>query len=599
MSIMLFNKSKQKYQVIVIGAGHAGCEAAMACSKMGLRTLLITLNIDFIAKMSCNPAIGGIAKGQIVRELDAMGGAMGFITDLAGLQFKMLNSSKGPAVWSPRAQCDKSLYSLLMSKLLQNQENLDLLQSEVKRILVKNARVDGVKLLTGEIIKAKSIIVATGTFLRGVIYIGKQHFNGGRFNEKSSIYLSQSLVDDCGLILHRFKTTTTPRVNALSINYSKLKKQLGDIHPNPFSHFTNLNVWRQRLQQLPCWLTYTNSKAHSLVKENIHLSSIHIGKVNSKSPRYCPSIEEKIERYPDKDQHHIFIEPEGYYTNEVYLNGLYTGLPFNLQQNIINSIIGLEQATVIRYGYAIEYDYVNPIQLNTTLETKTIQGLFLGGQINGTTGYEEAAAQGFVAGVNAGLKVLGKDQLILKRDNSYIGVLIDDITTKGMDEPYRMFTSRVECRLSIRNDNADLRLMDIGHSINLISDIMYKKFKKYKKTLEKLYNNHNNIDSLAKRCVVAPWSIEHVKKEFQIYRKYKGYIKIQNYMLEKLKKNESRKIPKDFDYGQITSLSSETKQRLTAIRPTTIGQASRIKSITPSDIAILNIYIEKSKKSSN
>ncbi|MDR0915124.1 MAG: tRNA uridine-5-carboxymethylaminomethyl(34) synthesis enzyme MnmG [Endomicrobium sp.] len=589
-------RNKQKYNVVVIGAGHAGCEAAMACAKMGLSTLLITLNIDFIAKMSCNPSIGGIAKGQIVREIDAMGGVMGLVTDYSGLQFKMLNHSKGHAVWSPRAQCDKSLYSLLMSKLLQGQDNLNLLQSEVKRILVKNDKVYGVKLLTGEKIESDSVIVTTGTFLKGVIYTGKYHFNGGRFNEKSSLYLSQSLANDCGLLLNRFKTTTTPRVNALSINYSKLQKQLGDTFPSPFSHFTNIKRWQQNLYQLPCWITYTNYKTHKLVKENIHLSSINIGKVNSKSPRYCPSIEEKIERYTDKEQHRIFIEPEGYYTNEIYLNGLYTGLPFNLQQKMINSIIGLEKAIVIRYGYAIEYDYVDPTQLNRTLETKTIQGLFLGGQINGTTGYEEAAAQGFIAGVNAGLRILGKDSLILTRDNSYIGVLIDDITTKGIDEPYRMFTSRVECRLSIRNDNADLRLMDIGHSINLISDKMYNKFKLYKNTLKRLYNNFN-INNLSKKCVVLPWSLDKVKEEFKIYKKYEGYIKIQNDMLQKLKKNESRKIPINFDYNKVSSLSYETKQRLSTIKPTTIGQAARIKAITPSDIAILNIYLEKYKKS--
>jgi tRNA uridine 5-carboxymethylaminomethyl modification enzyme len=593
---MLFNKNKQKYYVIVIGSGHAGCEAAMACAKMGLRTLLITLNIDFIAKMSCNPAIGGIAKGQIVRELDAMGGVMGLITDSSGLQFKILNCSKGPAVWSPRAQCDKALYSLLMSKSLQDQDYLDILQSEVKRILIKNNKVYGVQLITDEIITSESVIVATGTFLKGVIYTGKCHFNGGRFNEKSAIYLSQSLVDDCGLVLNRFKTTTTPRINALSVNYSKLNKQLGDIVPKPFSHFTNEKIWRKNLHQLPCWITYTNNITHNLIKENIHLSSINIGKVNSKSPRYCPSIEEKIERYPDKEQHRIFLEPEGYYTNEVYLNGLYTGLPFNLQQKMINSIMGLEKATVIRYGYAIEYDYVNPTQLYPTLETKTIQGLFLGGQINGTTGYEEAAAQGFIAGVNAGLGILGKDKLILTRDSSYIGVMIDDITSKGMDEPYRMFTSRVECRLSIRNDNADLRLMDIGHSIKLISDTIYKKFNLYKNTLNKLYSNLN-VNNLSKRSVVLPWSIDKVKEEFQICKKYEGYIKIQNNMLNQLKKSKSKKIPINFDYNQINSLSSETKQRLNKIKPTTLGQASQIKSITSSDIAILNIYLEKYKKS--
>ncbi|MDR3071120.1 MAG: tRNA uridine-5-carboxymethylaminomethyl(34) synthesis enzyme MnmG [Endomicrobium sp.] len=584
---------ERTYQIIVIGAGHAGCEASLACARMGLKTLVITLDVDSIARMPCNPAIGGIAKGQMVREIDAMGGEMGLITDCAGLQFKMLNSSRGAAVWSPRAQCDKELYSVLMSKSLQNQPNLDILQSEAISFVVENKKVCGVKIFTGEIIKADAVVVTTGTFLNGTIHLGKMYFSGGRFNEKAASYLSKSLVEDCGLKLGRFKTTTTPRVNTLSIDYSKMTTQLGDEKPKSFSHFTDVEKWRKNLKQLPCWLTYTNQLTHKIVSDNIGFSSISIGEVNSKSPRYCPAIEEKIERYPEKTSHHIFVEPEGYNTNEVYLNGLYTGLPFDLQQQMVNSIAGLENARVIRYGYAIEYDYSSPLQIKKSLETKTVENLFLAGQINGTTGYEEAAAQGFVAGVNAGLKVLEKDPLILERNESYIGILIDDITTRGMDEPYRMFTSRAEYRLSIRNDNADLRLMSIGHSLGLVSDMTYKKFELYKNALTAMYEGKKDCPSDEE---MYPWSIEKVKEEIDINKKYRGYIEIQNRTASKVKKSEDCKIPDDFDYNSIDSFSCETKQRFLEVRPQTIGQAARIYAIKPSDIAILTIHIEKQKK---
>ncbi|MCA6079544.1 MAG: tRNA uridine-5-carboxymethylaminomethyl(34) synthesis enzyme MnmG [Endomicrobium sp.] len=585
---------ERKYKVVIVGAGHAGCEASLACARMGLKTLVITLNVDSIAKMPCNPAVGGIAKGQMVREIDAMGGEMGQTTDYAGLQFKILNSSRGPAVWSPRAQCDKELYSVLMSKSLQNQQNLEILQSEVTSLIVKNGKVYGVKILTGETIEADAVVLTTGTFLKGTIYLGKMHFDGGRFNERSASYLSKSLAEDCGLVLGRFKTTTTPRINSRSIDYSKMTEQSGDEKPMPFSHFTKVEEWRKKLKQLSCWLTYTNTKTHKIVGDNLELSSINIGEVNSKSPRYCPAIEEKIERYPEKTSHHIFVEPEGYNTNEIYLNGLYTGLPFDLQKQMINSIAGLENAKVIRYGYAIEYDYSNPLQIKKSLETKTVENLFLGGQINGTTGYEEAASQGFVAGVNAGLKVSGKAPLILGRNESYIGILIDDITTKGMDEPYRMFTSRAEYRLSIRNDNADLRLMDIGHSIGLISDKAYKKFEFYRKVLTNIYEG--NAENLPSDEELSPWSLEKAQEEVYIRKKYEGYIEIQDKMANKMKKNKDRRIPEDFDYNKLESLSAETKQRLFEVCPQTIGQASEIRAIKPSDIAILTVYLEKQKK---
>jgi tRNA uridine 5-carboxymethylaminomethyl modification enzyme len=583
-----------KYNVIVIGAGHAGCEAALACARMGLKTLVITLNIDSIARMPCNPAVGGIAKGQMVREIDAMGGEMAWNTDHAGLQFKILNSSRGPAVWSPRAQCDKQLYSILMAKTLENAQNLDILQSEAVSLTVKNGKVCAVKILTGETIETDAAVVTTGTFLRGTIHLGKFFFNGGRFNEREAAHLSKSLTEDCGLKLGRFKTTTTPRINSNSIDYSKMTAQPGDENPRPFSHFTEVESWRKNLKQLPCWLTYTNPDTHKIIADNLDLSSIPISNGESKSPRYCPAIEEKIERYPEKTSHHIFVEPEGYNTNEVYLNGLYTGLPFDLQQRMINSIAGLEKAKVIRYAYAIEYDYSSPLQINRSLATKNIPNLFLGGQINGTTGYEEAASQGFVAGVNAGLYVKGLSPLILGRNESYIGILIDDITTKGMDEPYRMFTSRAEYRLSIRNDNTDLRLMDIGRSIGLISDQAYKKFELYRKTVADIYEG--NADNLPSNSDLTPWSLEKAKEEVYIHKKYEGYIGIQEKIANKVKKSEDRKIPEDFDYNKLDSLSAETKARFNEARPQTIGQASRIRAIKPSDIAILTVYLEKQRK---
>ncbi|MDR1941112.1 MAG: tRNA uridine-5-carboxymethylaminomethyl(34) synthesis enzyme MnmG [Endomicrobium sp.] len=583
-----------KYSVIVIGAGHAGCEAALACARMGLKTLVITLNIDSIARMPCNPAVGGIAKGQMVREIDAMGGEMAWNTDHAGLQFKILNSSRGPAVWSPRAQCDKQLYSILMAKTLENTQNLDILQSEATALIVKNGKVCGVKILTGETIETDAAVVTTGTFLRGTIHLGKFFFNGGRFNEREAAHLSKSLIEDCGIKLGRFKTTTTPRINSNSIDYSKMTVQPGDENPRPFSHFTEVEPWRKNLKQLPCWLTYTNPQTHKIVGDNLALSSIPISSGESKSPRYCPAIEEKIERYPEKTSHHIFVEPEGYNTNEIYLNGLYTGLPFDLQQQMINSIAGLEKAKVIRYAYAIEYDYSSPLQITKALATKNVPNLFLGGQINGTTGYEEAASQGFIAGVNAGLYVKGQDPLILARNESYIGILIDDITTKGMDEPYRMFTSRAEYRLSIRNDNADLRLMDTGRAIGLISDAAYKKFELYRQAVTDIYEA--NTDSLPTDLQLTPWSIEKAKEEVYIHKKYEGYIEIQDKIAHKVKKNQDRKIPDDFDYDKLESLSAETKSRLSQVRPQTIGQASRIHAIKPSDIAILTVYLEKQRK---
>jgi len=585
---------ESKYDIAVIGAGHAGCEAALACARMGLKTVIITLNADSIASMPCNPAIGGIAKGQIVREIDALGGEMGWITDNTGIQFKILNSSRGPAVWSPRAQCDKKLYSVFMTKSLQNQKNLDILQDEASSLVIKNNRIAGVKTATGASLETRAAIITTGTFLKGRIYVGGANFEGGRFNEKAATHLSQSLTKDCGIQLKRFKTTTPPRINANSIDYSKMVEQPGDEKPRPFSHFTDKAQWRKNLKQLPCWLTYTNENSHKFVRDNLDLSSLDIGETDSQSPRYCPSIEEKILRYPGKTRHQIFLEPEGRSTNEVYLNGLYTGLPFEVQQNLVNSIEGLENAKVIRYGYAIEYDYSDPVQIKKSLETKNTEGLYLAGQINGTTGYEEAAAQGLMAGINAGLKLLGREPLILGRQEAYIGIMIDDITTKGVDEPYRMFTSRAEYRLAIRNDNADLRLMDLGHSIGLISDAAYLRFQLYRNALLDVYDD--KTENLPQESELLPWTMEDVYEEVSIHKKYEGYIEIQNKTAAKVKKNEDRKIPENFDYSKMSSLSAETVERLSSIRPETLGQASRIKGIKPSDIAILTIYLEKQRR---
>lgn len=588
---------ENKYGVIVIGAGHAGCEAALASSRMGIKTLIITLNADSIASMPCNPAIGGIAKGQIVREIDAMGGEMAWITDNAGIQFKMLNASRGPAVRSPRAQCDKQLYCIMMSRSLQKQANLDILQSEVVSVSVKNNKACGVGILTGEEISAAAVIITAGTFLNGKIFAGKTCFDGGRFNEKAAGRLSKSLKDDCGLVLKRFKTTTPPRINAASADYSKMTEQPGDEKPVPFSHFTQKDSWRKKLSQISCWLTYTNPQAHKYVQDNLESSSINAGDPAGKSPRYCPSIEEKIHRYPQKEKHQIFLEPEGRGTDEVYLNGLYTGLPFDAQRKMINAVSGLENAKIIRYGYAIEYDFSDPLQIKQSLETKNVENLYLAGQINGTTGYEEAAAQGFMAGVNAALRLQGGQPLVLGRQEAYTGVLIDDITTKGTDEPYRMFTSRAEFRLSIRNDNADLRLTDIGRSLGLISDEAYKRFELYRKTFTDIFEGRE--ENLPSDDLLTPWTIEQAREEASIHKKYEGYIEIQNKTARKVKKNEDRMIPENFNYSLLSSLSAETKERLSAVRPRTLGQASRIQGIKPSDIAVLTVYLEKRRRAKN
>lgn len=471
--------SDKKYDVIVIGAGHAGCEAALAAARMGQKTLMLTMNIDSVAQMSCNPAIGGVAKGHIVREIDALGGEMAKVTDRTGIQFRMLNTSKGPAVWAPRAQCDKKIYAMTMKHVLESQPHLDLKQGEVKEILTDGNAAVGVVTTIDTVYYSKAVIVTTGTFLNGLIHIGSVTFGGGRAGDKASLGLSGCL-ERLGFEIKRLKTGTPPRLDAKSIDFSKLEIQNGDADPVPFSFSTE----KITQTQLPCYITYTNEKTHSLIKENIQLSPLYSGKIQSRGPRYCPSIEDKVHRFADKERHQLFLEPEGRFTGEIYINGFSTSFPQDIQVKMIRSIQGLEKAELMRFGYAIEYDFCPPTQVKPSLETKRVENLYLAGQINGTSGYEEAACQGLMAGINAALKIQKKEPLILERSEAYIGVLIDDLVTNGTEEPYRMFTSRAEHRLLLRQDNADLRLLEKGHELGLISKTQFERFSKRKNQLK-------------------------------------------------------------------------------------------------------------------
>ncbi len=579
-----------KYDIIVVGAGHAGCEAALAASRRGFKTALVTLQLDAIAQMSCNPAIGGIAKGQIVREIDALGGEMAWTTDTAGLQFRMLNMSRGAAVWSPRAQCDKKLYHLLMKASLEKTKNLDIIQGEAIRILVDGTRATGVELKINTSIFADAVIITTGTFLRGVIHVGLTQFPGGRFGEFPADSLSHSLTD-LGFEIKRLKTGTPPRINGNSVDYTRTQEQPGDVPPIPFSHFTDRKTWQTAHRQLPCWLTYTNEATHDIIRANLDRSPLYAGIIKGVGPRYCPSIEDKVVRFADRTRHQVFLEPEGFNTAEMYVNGISTSLPADVQEQIVHSIAGLENAVIMRYGYAIEYDFCPPTQLKASLETKTIENLYFAGQINGTTGYEEAAAQGLIAGINAGLKLTGEQPLILSRDEAYIGVLIDDIVTKGVDEPYRMFTSRAEYRLTLRSGNADMRLMDHGYKIGLISDTMYTKFCSYRETLaQKLAGK-----DVPEPADMSPWTQEQLDDEIHIEQKYEGYIKQQKQEAAKLRAMESRRIPPDFDYDAIPSLLTEARQKLKIVKPETLGQAQRIPGISPADIVVVMLYLAKLK----
>ena len=619
---------QEKYDVVVVGAGHAGCEAAAAAANMGCTTLLVTMNLQNIAQMSCNPAMGGIAKGQIVREIDALGGYSGIVSDKTAIQFKMLNVSKGPAMWSPRCQSDRMRFSEEWRLMLEQTPNLDFYQEMVSGIIIQNGKLVGVKTSLGVEIKAKTVVLTNGTFLNGLIHIGEKQFGGGRAGESASFGITEDLVK-LGFESGRMKTGTPPRVDGRSLDYSKMIEQPGDSNPHKFSYS---NSTTPLTNQKSCWMTYTSNEVHDLLREGFDRSPMFNGRIKSIGPRYCPSIEDKINRFADKDRHQLFVEPEGWNTIEYYVNGFSTSLPEDVQFKALRSVAGFENVKFLRPGYAIEYDYFPPTQLKHTLETKLVEGLYFAGQINGTTGYEEAASQGLMAGINAALNVKEQDPFILKRDEAYIGVLIDDLITKGTEEPYRMFTSRAEYRTLLRQDNADIRLTPKSNAIGLASqerldrveekvskseafvqffketsvkpveanpileekgsalmqqpDKMFKvfsrpqldleDFKKFTKVQE--YINNHQLD-------------EEIVEQAEIQVKYSGYIEKEKNHADKLTRLEDVKIPDNFDFNKIKSISIEAKQKLNKIRPKTIAQASRISGVSPSDISVLLIYM--------
>jgi len=619
------------FDVIVIGAGHAGCEAAAASANLGCKTLLITLDLTKIASMSCNPAIGGIAKGQIVREIDALGGYTGIITDRSSIQFRMLNQSKGPAMWSPRAQCDKTKFSLYWRQTLESLDNLFMWQDSVNELIIDNNNVKGVKTKLGVSFHSKCVVITAGTFLDGLIHIGNVHYSGGRMGDSSSGGINKQL-QSLGISVDRMKTGTPVRIDGRTIDFSKTTKQeVEDCH----YHFSYLNISNKQLNQLQCYITYTNSTVHSIIKESLDDSPLFNGTIKSKGPRYCPSIETKIVNFDTKDKHQLFLEPEGTDTDEYYLNGFSSSLPLNVQLDALSHIEGLEKAQIFRPGYAIEYDYFDPTQLNRSLESKIISNLFFAGQVNGTTGYEEAACQGLIAGINAARKFNNLDPLILRRDESYIGVLIDDLTTKGVDEPYRMFTSRAEYRILLRQDNADIRLTPIGYAIGLVKEDRYNHFQLkqsiqqslidyiyWKKIKPEQINNlliskstdqiHNTVhlNQLLSRPQISIYDLcnyidelqtkvsnipEYLKDEIldsiEINIKYEGYINREKQSAEKLNRLEYINIKNKIDYNSITALSFEAREKLSKINPDTISQARRISGVSPADISVLLVLL--------
>ena len=603
------------YDVIVIGAGHAGIEVGVACSRMGCSTLLLTLNAETVGLMSCNPAIGGVGKGQLVKEIDALGGQMGLAADACGIQFRILNASKGAAVQSSRAQIDMYRYNRFMIELLRNTANLEIKEAQVKRLRVEADKVTGVVTDKDEVFSAKAVVVATGTFLEGLIHIGLKNFSGGRLSEPAAQGLGNNL-RELGFNTLRFKTGTCPRLDKNTIDFSKLIIQNGDKSPKPFSFSTQ----RLTQKQAPCYITYTNNKTHEIIRKNLGRSPLYAGIIKSTGVRYCPSIEDKIVKFADKERHQVFLEPQGLDTNEIYPNGISTSLPEDVQSELIHSIEGLENAEVIRFGYGIEHTVVEPTQLYPTLETKKIKNLFFAGQINGTTGYEEAAAQGLIAGINAALCVQSKEPLILDRSTSYTGVLIDDLTTKGTNEPYRMFTSRVEYRLILREDNADIRLSKIGHRFGLVSAEQYGKMeekikavkegieflrkKRVMPTPENNLKNPQTLEEILKRPEVDIRSLQnfgHIKLNFtesalsqiEIEVKYSGFIQRQLKDVESFKHLEKIKLPENLDYANINGLSREIREKLSSFKPLNLGQASRISGVTPVAISILMVYLRK------